>query len=191
MIGFMDPFASIANPASKAFVLFDNVRVENLSAPALLAPNITSQPGGTNAYIGNNVMLAVASSGSAPLSYQWRFNGTNLAGATTSTLPLSNVQTNNAGAYDVIITNAAGLTASAAAMLAVTPPPLQFNNATMLPDGQLQFDVSGGMGQSYTVQVSTNLVDWITLMTVLITNVPQTIVDVTATNCPSRYYRAY
>jgi hypothetical protein len=30
MIGFMDTFASIANPAEDAFVLFDNVRVEDL-----------------------------------------------------------------------------------------------------------------------------------------------------------------
>jgi hypothetical protein len=30
MLGFMDTFASIANPAEEAFVLFDNVRVEDL-----------------------------------------------------------------------------------------------------------------------------------------------------------------
>ena len=33
MLGFMDLFASIANPAQNAFVLFDNVRVEDLSQP--------------------------------------------------------------------------------------------------------------------------------------------------------------
>lgn len=33
MIGLMDTFASIANPARDAFVLFDNVRVEDLSRP--------------------------------------------------------------------------------------------------------------------------------------------------------------
>ena len=36
MLGFMDPFASIANPAGDAFVLFDNVRVEDLSIRAPL-----------------------------------------------------------------------------------------------------------------------------------------------------------
>jgi len=35
MVGFMDVFASIANPARDAFVLFDNVRVENLSPPPI------------------------------------------------------------------------------------------------------------------------------------------------------------
>ena len=31
MVGLMDTFSSIANPAADAFVLFDNVRVEELS----------------------------------------------------------------------------------------------------------------------------------------------------------------
>ena len=31
MLGFMDTFSSIASPASDAFVMFDNVRVEELS----------------------------------------------------------------------------------------------------------------------------------------------------------------
>jgi hypothetical protein len=190
MIGFMDPFSSIAIPASKAFVLFDNVRVEDLSGPALAAPNIISQPAATNAYAGDTVTFSVGSAGSAPLSYQWRFNGTNLAAATASALTLPNASTNNAGAYDVIITNAAGLTASAAARLTVSPPPLRFNGATVLPDGQVQFNVSGGLGQTYTVEASTNLVDWATLTTVVITNVPQTLTDTAATNYTSRYYRA-
>ena len=38
MIGFMDPFTSIASPAEDAFVLFANLRVEDLSAPALQPP---------------------------------------------------------------------------------------------------------------------------------------------------------
>ena len=44
-------------------------------------------------------------SGTAPLSYQWRFNGTNLSGATSSALALSNVQTNNSGSYAVVVSN--------------------------------------------------------------------------------------
>jgi hypothetical protein len=48
MLGFMDLFSSIANPAENAFVLFDNVRVEDLSQPmrflsAVRKPNGTFQ----------------------------------------------------------------------------------------------------------------------------------------------------
>ena len=78
----MDPFASIANPAEDAFVLFDNLRVEDLSVGALQPPGITSQPLNQNASTGANVNFTVGATGSNPLSYQWRFNGTNLAGAT-------------------------------------------------------------------------------------------------------------
>mgnify|MGYP003350135615 CR=1 FL=1 len=47
-----------------------------------------------------NVSFVVAASGTSPLSYQWRRNGANLAGATTTSLSLLNIQTANAGNYD-------------------------------------------------------------------------------------------
>jgi len=46
MLGLMDPFTSIANPARECFVLFDNVRVENL-APPISFQAIDRQPDGT------------------------------------------------------------------------------------------------------------------------------------------------
>ncbi|HEX5220267.1 MAG TPA: immunoglobulin domain-containing protein [Verrucomicrobiae bacterium] len=45
MLGFMDTLPSIAAPAKDAFVLFDNVRVENL-APPIQFTAITHQPNG-------------------------------------------------------------------------------------------------------------------------------------------------
>jgi hypothetical protein len=43
MLGLMDPFTSVANPTRDSFVLFDNVRVENL-APPITFQNIQRQP---------------------------------------------------------------------------------------------------------------------------------------------------
>ncbi len=190
MLGYMDPFSSIANPAKYGYVLFDNVRVEDLSAPALQAPAITLHPASGTNFAGTNVTLSVGASGSIPLSYQWRFNGTNLAGATTSSLAIINVQYTNSGSYDVTVTNAAGMTASAAGLLTVLPPPLQFHSTIVQPDGQVELAFSGGIGQDYSIQVSTNLVDWITVSTVTITNNPQLLLDSSATNFPTRFYRA-
>src|ERR1035438_2733989 len=45
MLGLMDVFPSIANPARDCFVIFDNVRVENLSPPIRLQ-NIARLPNG-------------------------------------------------------------------------------------------------------------------------------------------------
>ena len=60
-----------------------------------------------------------------PLSYQWRKDGSTLAGQTTSTLALLSVKTNDAGAMRVVISNVAGSVTSAppAAILTVNVPP--------------------------------------------------------------------
>jgi len=99
MLGFMDTFPSIANPPEDAFVIFDNVRVEDLSVPALQPPAITSQPANQNVTAGANVTFTVIASGSNPLNYQWRRDGTNLAGATSSSLNITNVQLAHGGVY--------------------------------------------------------------------------------------------
>ena len=72
--------------------------------------------------------FTVTASGTAPLSYQWRFNGTNLvngsqvSGSTSPTLSILNAQPTNAGSYSVVVTNAAGSVTSAVAVLSVIVP---------------------------------------------------------------------
>jgi hypothetical protein len=61
----------------------------------------------------------VAASGSAPLSYQWSFNGAALSGATASTLTIPGAQTNSAGSYTVAVANSWGAITSAVATLSV------------------------------------------------------------------------
>jgi hypothetical protein len=57
-------------------------------------------------------------------------------------------------------------------------------------DGVFEFQLQGQSGQSYTVQVSTNLVNWLTLTNVPGTTNAITIVDPSAaTNGPTRFYR--
>ena len=43
-----------------------------------------------------------------PYGYQWQLNGTNIAGATGSTLTITNLSLTNQGDYTVIVTNQAG-----------------------------------------------------------------------------------
>ena len=57
------------------------------------------------------------------LSYQWQFNGTNIAGATNASLSLTNVQITNDGAYTVTVSNLIGATTSSNAVLAVGQAP--------------------------------------------------------------------
>ena len=84
------------------------------------SPTITSQPQSQSIAAGANVSFTVGVSGSAPFTYRWRFNGTNITGGGSSSLTLNNVQPQQAGAYSVVITNAAGSVTSSEANLTVT-----------------------------------------------------------------------
>jgi hypothetical protein len=83
------------------------------------APTITTEPQSQTAQIGDNVNFTVAASIYPPPTYQWQFNGQNIAGQTAASLSLTNVQFANAGGYLVIVTNAYGSVTSATASLAI------------------------------------------------------------------------
>jgi hypothetical protein len=190
MLGFMDPFTSIASPAKDAFVLFDNLRVEDLSAAALQPPAIIAQPSSQTVSAGASVTFTVGATGSDPLGYQWRLNGTHLAGATNTSLSLTNVQAANAGAYDVVVSNTAGLATSAPATLAVSLPDVRFLSVAMLPNGQVQLFFAGVPGQEYVIQASPNLVDWRPISVLIASNGPLPFIDPAATHFAWRFYRA-
>src|ERR1019366_252159 len=107
-------------------VVVSNTSGTATSANAVLTvhtpPTITAQPASVNTGLGLNVSFSVTVTGDATLSYQWRRNGGNLTGATTSTLAIANAQTTNAGTYAVVITNLYGTATSANALLAVFDP---------------------------------------------------------------------
>jgi uncharacterized repeat protein (TIGR03803 family) len=66
--------------------------------------------------------FVVSASGSAPLSYQWFFDGTNsIPGATNASLVVSNEQFANSGTYTVIVSNGFGVTNAEAALSVATP----------------------------------------------------------------------
>ena len=82
-----------------------------------------TQPINQTVYVGRTATFSVTASGTPPLSYQWNFDGTNISGATNTTLVLINVQLSQAGTYVVLVTNLYGSTNSANALLTVNPPP--------------------------------------------------------------------
>ncbi|MGH7989307.1 MAG: InlB B-repeat-containing protein [Limisphaerales bacterium] len=78
-----------------------------------------TQPASQTVNVGSSATFSVAASGTAPMTYQWLFNGGNMTGQTSSTLNLSQVQQSQAGKYSVIVSNVAGTATSATAVLSV------------------------------------------------------------------------
>jgi len=97
-------------------------------------PFIITQPASQTNYAGTTASFMVVAGGSLPLSYQWMFDSTNLAGATNATLILSSVQFSQAGNYTVTISSPYGLTNSGVAVLTIDPPPPCAPEATGLVD---------------------------------------------------------
>ena len=86
---------------------------------AAIAPAITTQPSSSSVTAGTSVSFTVTASGTAPLSFQWRKGGVNLAGANSATYTIGGVQTADAGNYSVVVSNGTGSVVSGEATLVV------------------------------------------------------------------------
>ncbi|PWU19208.1 MAG: hypothetical protein C5B50_07095 [Verrucomicrobia bacterium] len=133
------------------------------SATTPTAPSINTQPQSLSVPQGSNATFSVSATGTAPLSYQWLFNSTNINSATNSSYTRSSAQAADAGSYSVAISNLAGTTNSSAAILNVLPPaPTITQDPTSLaavPGGSAQFSVTAsGSNPVYQWQLNqTNL----------------------------------
>jgi hypothetical protein len=83
-------------------------------------PSILTQPANQSVTAGQTATFSVSAGGTAPLSYQWRKNTSNISGATGTsyTTPATSSADNNAK-FDVVVSNAAGSVTSTAATLTV------------------------------------------------------------------------
>ena len=90
------------------------------AAGGLYPPSFAIQPQGASLYVGQDYTFSTVVNGTAPIKYQWKTNGVNLAGATNLTLVLTNVQLASAGSYTLWATNAYGFSNSQPAVLQVT-----------------------------------------------------------------------
>ena len=87
----------------------------------LLPVVITSQPQSTNVYAGQSFSLSVSATGTLPITNRWTFEGITIAGATNSTLVVSNAQAVNEGVYRAVVQNAAAAATSVVARVRVFP----------------------------------------------------------------------
>jgi hypothetical protein len=117
---------------------------------AAVAPGITAQPVGQTVAPGGTASLSVQASGTNPLQYQWYRNSLPISNATGPTLLIPAAQQADAATYTVQITNAAGSTTSAPAIVTIDAslaPPI----ITVQPVGQ---NLNDGSLLNLSVQAS-------------------------------------
>jgi hypothetical protein len=162
-----------------------------------IAPSIVTQPAGTNVLGGASVTFNVVAAGTPPLTYRWRKDGSVVSTGSSASYSLLNVTRSNSGVYSVIVTNVAGTMASSNAVLVVHVPQ-HLSGPIVHSGGTVTFtssDVDGGaLSQSNLanlhVEISSNLVDWVTLPNALtLTNGALQIQDPAGTTAPKRFYR--
>ena len=94
----------------------------NAPYPGGTLPTITVHPMNGTVVATHTATFMVEATGSPPLSYQWRLNGTLLPGATGSMLVVNDVSPDQGGNYSVIVYNGAGFVESSNAFLTVLIP---------------------------------------------------------------------
>jgi GH25 family lysozyme M1 (1,4-beta-N-acetylmuramidase) len=188
-VGFWDPFTGATDNTNLNFALVDNVRVEEPAA----APAITTDPQPASVPLGAAVTFTAAATGLPAPALQWLFNGTNILGATNSSLTLTDVQIANVGNYSVIATNFMGTAAGTSVALTLIPPAAaQFQSIQLQPDGSLQISFTGDANTNwtYTIETSTNLTTWTDLTNLSSANGVFSFSLDSVTNNPQQFFRA-
>ncbi|HTI68451.1 MAG TPA: ice-binding family protein [Candidatus Limnocylindria bacterium] len=153
---------------------------------ALVGPILTEQPLAQTFALGGGVTLSVAALGSG-LSYQWQFNGKNIAGATNPILNLSALSSANAGAYHVIVSSTAGgSVTSHDAVLQL----LSFGDLKLYAG----ITLTGTVGQKFRVDYAEVVIagptNWLVLTNITLPVSPYLVIDPQSPAQAKRFYRA-
>lgn len=113
-------------------------------------PSITAQPTNLTIASGINASFSVTAIGGGTIQYQWKFNGTNISLATSSTYTITNVQITNAGNFAVSVKDNTGVTIqSTNVYLAVVGPLTNAPGSTVVvPAGMVDWWPADGNGNN-------------------------------------------
>ncbi|MGC9943852.1 MAG: chitobiase/beta-hexosaminidase C-terminal domain-containing protein, partial [Verrucomicrobiota bacterium] len=155
------------------------------ATPALAPPLLTPAPG----VFTNEVMLSLTSpdsnaaiyytlDGTLPTTNSILYSGPfNLDSFGTTTVMANAFEANYVNSVAVI------------GLFNIVPPLNQLFAPELLADGSFQVNYWGSTGQTYVLQTSTNLLDWISINTNTPAFEPFTLVDPGASGVPYRFYR--
>jgi hypothetical protein len=157
--------------------------------------DIVLQPQSVTTCLNGKATFSVGATGSQPITYQWRFHGTNCAttpvdiiGATNATYTINSVQYTNAGCYSVRILNPTDILYSSLGQLTVTP-------VCLSGDLYMGLSLSGGVpGQKYGIYSTLSLtppITWTSNAAITQTVAGVLWIDTNSpANKPQKYYKA-
>jgi hypothetical protein len=94
--------------------------ITSIGATLTNLPFILTQPSNQVVTLGGSTGFSVTATGTG-LTYQWQFNGGNIAGATNSSYAIPSAQMTNVGTYSVAVTNSAGNATNLSMALTIVP----------------------------------------------------------------------
>lgn len=165
-VGTIDELAIYSKSLSANTIAIHNSRY--LYGTAVTAPSISSAPSGSKSLLaGGAPVFRVAASGTAPLSYVWKKNGSAIVGnptATTSTLRLDNSTVDMSGSYTVTVSNPIGDATSEPFTVTFTAPGDSYASAVLADNpsaywrlnessGTVMKDSAGGNDGTYSSTV--------------------------------------
>jgi len=170
----------LADGTSAISATVDAVTGSTLLTVTSGGPTITNQPVSQTASLNGTVTFSVGASGGGTLTYQWLHNGTNIVGATNSSLTLPNLSAAEAGAYSVVVTSS-GLSATS------DPATLGVVDLKMYAG----ITIAGPVGSSYRVDYNDNLngTNWMTLTNVTLAAPAVFVLDPDSPQHVNRFYR--
>lgn len=144
-----NPFTADATPNVCTFHLY---AFANRLATIPAAAEVAQNPAGGRFLVGDEITLIGTGTGSPPLSYQWKKDGANIAGATTPTLTLNITSGADAGRYTLAVSNAQGSDESDPALVEVWQPAATLPS-TGVDDGDVTLP-EGEVDPHYTLVVN-------------------------------------
>ena len=131
--------------------------VDYISLTSQFSPVIIDQPQSQTVLPGTNTAFSVIAEGPPPLSYQWTFDGEDIAGATNATFTLTDVQAADQGSYSVLVTNFYGSVLSSNAMLTFPPASTNHPSLKIAPQFGILFISWTTNSAGFVLVTSTNL----------------------------------
>lgn len=162
----------VISATSPPYVFDAELNVTNLTAEAGSNVQFTVTDG-SQLLSGEGLFMVMQGNNGPALIYdvtvfncQWFKNGTNLPGATDTSLSLTNVQRADAGTYSVVVSTPSSETATNAVQLRVLVPQIMGISSRQTNTLSVSFSAADGEPltaadiPSFVIQTSTNLEDW-------------------------------